>query len=193
MTPQDITAVVTDMFGSAVESSEPVSWQVETGNFRLLILLSEDYSWLRLLVSITSAEAAQPYWEQLLEANFDDTQETRYALYQGVLWGVFQHSLEGLRIEDFQGAIARLIALQDQGLNHSFNQLAENHIRQIVHVAKQQGQSLPATLQTLQHLYDEGVMGDLDDNAAARDRVLGAWRLQLERFWEDADVEEQRP
>ena len=190
MTPQDITAVVTDMFGSTVESSEPVSWQVETGNFRLLILLSEDYSWLRLLVSITSAHAAQPYWEQLLEANFDDTQEARYALYEGVLWGVFQHSLEGLRIPDFQGAIARLIALQDQGLNHSFNQLAETHIRQIVSAAKQQGQSLPATLQTLQHLYDEGVMGDLDDNAESRDRVLGAWRHQLERFWEEVDVAE---
>ena len=189
MTPQDITAVITDMFGSAVESSEPVSWQVETGNFRLLILLSEDHAWLRLLVSITSAHAAQPYWEQLLEANFDDTQETRYALYQGVLWGVFQHSLTGLTIAAFQGAIARLIALQDQGLNHSFNQLAEIQIRQIVQAAKLQGQSLQATLQTLQRLYDEGVMGELDDDAAARSRVIEAWRHQLERFWEEVDVD----
>lgn len=190
MTPQDITVVTTDMFGTAVESSEPVSWQVEMGNLRLLILLSEDHAWLRLLVSITSAQAAQPYWEQLLEANFDETQEARYALYQGVLWGVFQHSLEGLTIADFQGAIARLIALQDQGLNQSFNQLAEIHIRQIVHAAKLQGQSLAATLQTLQRLYDEGVMGELDDDAIARERVLSAWRHQLERFWDDVDEED---
>lgn len=185
MTPQDITAELIDLFGDATQASEPESWQIELEDCRLLILLSEDQSWVRSLVSITSSEAAQPYLEQLMEANFDETQEARYALHQGVLWGVFQHSREGLTREDFRAAIARLLTLQQRGLATSFNQLAETQIRQIVQAAKLQGQSLETTLQTLERFYQEGVMGELDQTGQQRQDVLNAWRYQLERLWDE--------
>lgn len=188
MTPQDITTVLSKMFGSAVQLTSAESWQVDLENFRLLVLLSADQSWLRSLISIAPAYEARPYLEQLLEANFDDTQETRYALYEEVLWGVFQHSCAGLTTADFQAAIARLIDLQQKGLSQSFSQLAESQIRQIIRAAKLQGQSLTATLQTLERFYQEGLMGEIDQDAKQRDSVLQAWRYQLERLWNEVEV-----
>lgn len=188
MTPQEITKTLTSLFGSEIQIAEPESWQVENDGLRLLVLLSEDQSWLRSLVSITSAQDAEPFLSQLLEANFDETQEARYAIYQGVLWGVFQHSASSLTGEDFEAAIAQLIALQQRGLSPSFNQLAETQIRQIIRTAKLQGQSLEATMKMLDRLYEEGVMGDVDLPAEQRDQVLGAWRFQLERLWNDVET-----
>ncbi|HEY9639659.1 MAG TPA: hypothetical protein V6C57_04205 [Coleofasciculaceae cyanobacterium] len=184
MTPQDITSTLTTLFGEAVKVSEPESWQVEGDNLRLLVLLSEDQSWLRSLITIAPAQQATPFLAQLLEANFDETQETRYALFQDLLWGVFQHSLEGLTPEDFQAAIARLVVLHQQGLGDSFSKLAETQVRQIIRAAKLQGQSLEATLQSLERFYEEGVMGDIDSGSEARSQVLNAWRYQLERLWD---------
>lgn len=183
MIPQDVASVLQELFGHTVQTLGSDSWQVESGHLRLLVLISDDRTWLRSLVSIAPASEAHPYLEQLLEANFDATQETRYALHQGVLWGVYQHSLEGLTEADWRGAIARLLTLQQQGLADRFNQLAETQIRQIIQAAKQQGQSLEATMQTLDRLYQEGVMGDVDLNSEERHRILAAWRYQLERLW----------
>ncbi|HEY9697306.1 MAG TPA: hypothetical protein V6D10_08590 [Trichocoleus sp.] len=189
MTPQEITNVLTAMFSNAVQANAPDAWQVETNGLRLLVLLSEDQSWLRSLVTIAPAVEAEPFLPQLLEANFDETQETRYALFQGLLWGVFQHNCESLTAADFQTALVRLISLQQKGLSDSFSRLAEAQIRQIIRAAKQQGQSLEATMQTLDRLYEEGVMGDLDQSSSSRNDVLGAWRYQLERLWQQEESE----
>jgi hypothetical protein len=190
MKPQEITDKLIELFGAgAVETTQPDAWQVETPQLRLLVLLSQDQSWLRLLIPIASSQEAQPFLEQLLEANFDDTQETRYALNQNVLWGVFQHSCETLAPDDFSAAVARLVSLRQEGLSNTFNQLADSRIRQIIKVAKQQGQSLEATLQTLDRFYREGLMGDLDQGASSREQVLVAWQRQLERLWPEVEPE----
>jgi hypothetical protein len=187
MTPEEISNSLTEQFGSAVTTLNPESWQVETPEFRLLVLLSEDASWLRLLVPIVPAQDAAPFAEQLLEANFDQTQETRYAFQQGVLWGVFQHSRESLTPADLLAATQRLVELRQRGLDDCFNQLVEVQIRQIIAAAKQQGQSLETTLQTLDRFYEEGIMGGIDAGAAARQENLAAWRWQLERLWDQVD------
>jgi hypothetical protein len=184
MKSEEITNQLTELFGAAaVQTQQPGAWQVETPQLRLLVLLSEDNSWLRILIPITSIAEAQPFLEQLLEANFDETQETRYATNQNVLWGVFQHNCHTLNPEDFSAAVARLVSLRQQGLDNSFNQLVENRIRQIIQAAKQQGQSLEATLQTLDRFYREGLMGDLEQGQQSREQVMEAWQRQLERLW----------
>lgn len=188
MTPEEIVSTLTDLFSPAsVQAAAPGSWQVETSDFRLLVLLSEDQSWLRVLLPIMSAQAAQPFIEQLLAANFDDTQEVRYALHQGVVWGVFQHYRESLVIEDFTDAIARLISLQQLGLTQVFSQLIETRLRQIIQAQKQQGQTLESTLQNLERFYDEGILGDLKQGAESRQQVIAAWRYQLERLWSEVE------
>jgi hypothetical protein len=186
MTPADITTCLTTQFGPALQIIDDTAWQVDGGSSRLLVLLSADRSWLRALVSIAPAQAAAPYLEQLLGANFDDTQEARYALHEGVLWGVFHHDVSSLTTADLERAIARLVSLQQMGLDPSFRQRADTQIRQIIWAAKQQGQTLEDTLQTLDRFYEEGVMGDLSQDANQRQQVMAAWRAQLLRLWDDA-------
>jgi hypothetical protein len=189
MTPSEIAATLAELFGEAdVKAIASGSWQVETSTFRLLVLLSEDESWLRLLIPIVPTQQAQPFLEQFLEANFDDTQQVRYALQQGVVWGVFQHSCNSLVVEDFRDAIAKLIALHAAGLDDVFNRLVESRIRQVIIAAKLQGQSLQSTMQNLERFYAEGVMGDENQTSQAREETLAAWRRQLERLWPEIDV-----
>ena len=84
---------------------------------------------------------------------------------------------------DFANAIARLISLYQAGVNDVFNNLVETRIREIIQAAKQQGQSLEATMQNLDRFYAEGLLGDIDQNTQGREEVLVAWRRQLERLW----------
>lgn len=181
-----ITTCLADRFGEALQINPPDAWQVETPEFRLLVLLTADHSWLRLLVPIVPAQTAQPFFSQLLEANFDWTQETRYALHQEVLWGVFQYELASLTDHRFDAAISRLLVMKQTGVDACFNRLVEQQIRQIIRAAKQRGQSLQETMQTLNRFYSEGMMGDM---AASDDqgRVLQAWQQQLERLWPEVD------
>ena len=190
MTPEELPTTLASLFGNTIQTLAPGSYQVETPDYRLLILLSDDQSWLRVLLPIVSAQDAQPYLEELLEANFDTTQETRYALHQGVLWAVFQHSCHGLSDADFRGAIERLLFLHQQGLNDSFNTFVEKRIRQIIQAAKRQGQSLELTIQTLDRFYQEGLMGEMEMGARSREEVLAAWQRQLTRLWSEVEVSE---
>ena len=184
MKPEEIASKLTDIFDSAsVQMIAPGSWQIESPDFRLLVLVSEDESWLRMLLPITSAASAQPFIQQLLEANFDDTQEVRYALHQEVVWGVFHHNLSTLSIGDFSDAIARLVALNQVGLSDAFNLLVESRMRQIILAQKQQGQTLEATLQNVERFYEEGLLGDLEQGKESREQVMAAWKRRLEKLW----------
>jgi hypothetical protein len=188
MTLDELSSTLTSLFGDQVQALTPGSFQVETPQFRLLVLLSEDEAWVRALLPIAPAQDAEPYLEQLLESNFDFTQEVRYAIQQGVLWAVFQHSIAGLTTEDFQSAIERMIFLQQSGLDNVFNTFIERQIRQIVRVSKAQGQSLEATLQTLDRFYQEGIMGDLEMGAQSREQTMEAWQRQLRRLWDEEET-----
>jgi hypothetical protein len=184
MTIDEMAVILQQLFGDQVQSADG-TWQIELPQFRLLVLLSEDHSWVRVLVPIVTASDAAPFLEQLMAANFDYTLEARYALHQDVLWGVFQHSLAGLTQEDFTVAIERLTLLHKRGLDDCFSELVEQRVQQIIRAAKQQGQSLEATLQTLDRFYQEGLMGDMALGSQSRDDTLAAWRYQLERLWND--------
>lgn len=196
MKPEEIAETLTELFGTAdvqaiasggEQPNPPGSWQIDKTTFRLLVLLSDDHSWLRVLLPIVPLQEAQPFLTQFLEANFDDTQEVHYALYEGVIWGVYQHNSSSLTSDDLRGAIARLISLHEAGLNDVFNRLIENRVRQIIQAAKQQGQSLEATMQNLDRFYTEGMLGEIDQTTQAREQVLAAWQRQLERLWNEVN------
>ncbi|CEJ45670.1 hypothetical protein [Umezakia ovalisporum] len=186
MTPEQIADTLTELFSTAqVTAIAPGSWQVDTSSFRLLVLLSEDNTWLRVLLPIAPIQEAQPFLAQFLEANFDDTQEVRYAFFDTVVWAVYQHNSETLVNQDFVSAIARLVSLFEAGLDHVFHRLTESRIRQIIQTAKQQGQTLQATMQNLERFYAEGLLGEIDQTSAAREQILTAWQRQLERLWNE--------
>ena len=164
------------------------AWQVKNSQIHLLVIVSEDLTWLRLLTPIAAASEAQSLLPQLLEDNFDATQEVRYAISQNVLWGVYHHRLESLVAEDFEGAIASLASLVEKGLSNSFSQLIEKQILQIVKAAKAQGQTKEATYQTIDRFYQEGVMGGVDQDPEQREQFLSAWKMQLDRLWSEVEV-----
>ncbi len=173
------------LFGETLQSTTPGLWQVEQGGSQILILISDDRSWLRVLLPIAPFQDVRPLLEQLFAYNFDASQETRYALHQDVLWGVFQHPRESLTAADLTAAIGRLQMLKQQGLTDCFNQFVDNRIGQIIQAAKQQGQTLTATMQTLERFYDEGLLGDLTQSQEQRQTILGAWRTRLQQLWPD--------
>lgn len=189
---EEITVTLQQLFAAdAIAHEEEDTWQITSEDIRLLIILSEDHSWLRMLAPIAPARDAQALLPQLLEANFEATGETRYALGQNVLWGVFYHRLESLTPADLTSAIAELITLAQQGLTTSFNQLIETRLHQIIQAAKLQGQDLETTLQTLDRFYQEGMLGGINQPAEEREKFLEAWRYQLRRLWSEVEVEEQ--
>ncbi|MDZ8082991.1 MAG: hypothetical protein RMX65_007735 [Nostoc sp. DedQUE01] len=185
MTPEEITATLTELFGTNVGAVAPGSWQVNTSTFQLLVLLSKDNTWLRVLLPILPLQEAQSFLAEFLSANFDETQEVRYALHDGQIWAVFHHNTSTLVKVDFERAIARLVSLHEVGLDNAFNRLVETRIRQVIQAAKLQGQSLQATIQNLERFYAEGIMGEIDQTAEAREETLAAWRRQLERLWNE--------
>jgi hypothetical protein len=187
MSPQELPNLLAALWGDAVQTLSPGCYQVETEQLRLLVLLSEDQSWLRVLVPIAPADNVLPFALELLEANFDQTQESRYALAQDVLWGVFQHSLADLSQDALHLAIQHLINLYQVGTDEVFRCFVEKRVREIIQAAKQQGQSLEMTLQTLDRFYEEGVMGDGSASPQEREQVLATWRYQLERLWDEVD------
>ena len=102
-----------------------------------------------------------------------------------LLWGVFQDERASLTEPRLEAAISRVLVMKQEGVSPFFNTLIEQQIRQIIAVAKQQGQSLEATLQTLDRFYSEGMMGDMADSDY-QGQALEAWQRQLERLWTEA-------
>jgi hypothetical protein len=186
VTPEDLRSLLTNRFGGALKIAEVDSYQVDTPDYRLLLILSAQQSWLRMLVPIAPAAEAMTFVEEFLSANFDVTLETRYAIHQGVLWGVWQHSLAGLTSADFNTAIDRAIDLKRVGIDRAFQDFATKQVKAIVAIAKQRGDTLAQTMQTLDRFYAEGVMGDLGATEDIRQEMMSAWRSQLERLWHEA-------
>jgi hypothetical protein len=185
VTPEDIQPFLTNRFGMLLKIIDADSYQVDTPDYRLLIILSAQQSWLRMLVPIAPAAEAMTFVEEFLSANFDATLETRYALHQGVLWGVWQHSVAGLTIEDFSTAIEHAIELKQVGIDRAFRDFATKQVREIIRIAKQRGDTRAQTMQTLDRFYAEGVMGDLGATEDIRREMMTAWQYQLEKLWDE--------
>jgi len=110
-------------------------------------------------------------------------------LHQKVIWGVFQHDLSSLSRPQFEGATDQLLTMKQQGVTPFFNRMIEDQVRQIIAAAKLQGQTLEATMQTLDRFYAEGMMGDMQSgDSSYQQTALTAWRYQLERLWPWVEV-----
>ena len=188
MTPDDVTAALTNRFGEAATFSPPDAWQVELDDMRLLAVLSEP-SWIKLMTPIVPISEAQSFLPQILEANFDQTKEARYATYQGLVWALVQYDFESLTQNLFERAVDQLVKLKTQGVNVLFSRLMEGQLTQIITAAKLQGQSLEDTMRTLDRLYSEGVMGEMGESEYQQ-QAMTAWRNQLERLWPTVDVDQ---
>jgi len=191
MTPDDITTALENRFGKDVtQRVSEDAWQVETKAARLLAI--RPGSWLKLMVPLMQVAEAQPFITQMMAANFDETQEARYAFHQGVVWAVFQHDMAALVLPQFESAVECLLALKADGVDVFFQRMVEAQVTQIIVASKKQGQTLEATMKTLDRFYAEGMMGDIGNasNSEYQQQALGAWRRQLERLWPTIQVDE---
>ena len=189
MNTAEISQILAKLFNQEdIKHDVEEAWQVKNDKIHLLVIISQDKSWLRVLTPIATAREAESLYRQILEDNFDLTQEVRYAINQDVLWGIFHHPLESLVPEDLESAIVSLLSLIEKGLSGSFNQLIEKQIVQIVKAAKSQGQSLESTYQTIDRFYQEGVMGGIDQDPNQREQFLAAWKSQLQRLWTEVEA-----
>ena len=191
MTPDDITTALENRFGKDVaQRVSDDAWQVETDDVRLLVI--RPGAWLKLMIPLMQVAEAQPFVAQMMAANFDETQEARYAFHQGVVWAVFQYDMAALALSQFESAVECLLALKADGVDIFFNRMVEAQITQIILASKQQGKTLEATMKTLDRFYSEGMMGDMGKNGNSdyQQQALGAWRRQLERLWPTIQVDE---
>ncbi len=190
MTPEDITTVLTQRFGEKnCQHIPPDAWQVELDGMRLLAISPGE--WLKLMTPIMPISEAQPFIPQMMEANFDGTQEARYAFHQDIVWGVFQYDLAAIDVPQFESAIDQLLVLKADGASTFFSQMVEAQVTKIILASKKQGQSLEGTLQTLDRFYAEGMMGDMGQGGSNYSKnALSAWRRQLERLWPLVNVDE---
>ena len=180
-----IEPILKQIFSTAkvTHKSEDV-WQIEHDGMTLLIILSEDKSWLRILTAIAPLQEIQPLLIPILEANFENTGEIRYALAENVLWAVYHHRIASLVEEDFCQAINSLVSLAKQGLSGLFKQLMEKRILAIIKASKHRGQTKTNTYQTLERFYQEGILGGMDQTPEQREMFLAAWKHQLDRLWD---------
>ncbi|EDX83881.1 hypothetical protein S7335_1578 [Synechococcus sp. PCC 7335] len=186
MTPDDLTDALTARFGKAAQYAPPDAWQVETEEMRLIAIANPPL--LKLMTPIMPIAEAQSFITQMLEANFDQTREARYAFHQNVVWGVSQFDFESLTPPLLARAIDQLTKMKSQGAEIFFSRLMEAQITQIITAAKLQGQSLEDTIRTLDRFYSEGVMGEMGEQDY-QNKAMTAWRAQLERLWPTVDVD----
>ncbi|MGB3293795.1 MAG: hypothetical protein WBB01_12480 [Phormidesmis sp.] len=187
MTLDDITAALNSRFGDgACQYVPPDAWQVDADGLRLLAI--SPGSWIKLMTPIMPIAEAQPFIQQMMEANFDQTQEARYAFHQDVVWAVFQYDLAALERPQFDSAVDRLLALNQDGAGVFFSRMVEAQVRQIIVASKRQGKSLEDTLKTLDRFYAEGMMGEMGDRSGYQEQALEAWRRQLSRLWPTVEV-----
>ena len=185
MTPDDVTTALTAKFGEAAQHSPPDAWQIETDDNRLLVISTGD--WLRIMAPVMPIAEAQPFLAKMLEANFDRTQEARYAFYEDVVWALVQCDFEHLTPPLFEQAIDTVLTLRSQGADIFFSEILEGQLTQIITAAKLQGHSLEDTMKTLDRLYSEGVMGEMGESEYQKN-AMASWRRQLERLWPTVDV-----
>ena len=189
MTPDEITKALTDRFGEeACKRVADDAWRVETEGMRLLAVCPG--AWIKLMIPLMPIAEAQSFVAQMMEANFDETQETRYALHQNIVWGIFQYDMAALALPQLESAIDQLLVLKANGVSELFASRVEAQVTQIIVASKKQGQSLEDTLKTLDRFYSEGMMGDMGD-ASYQSNALASWRRQLERLWPTVEVEER--
>ena len=187
MTLDDVTAALNSHFGEgACQYVPPDAWQVETGDKRLLAI--SPGSWIKLMTPIMPIAEAQPFIQQMMEANFDQTQEARYAFHQEVVWAVFQYDLAALERPQFDSAVGRLLALNQDGAGVFFSRMVEAQVKQIIVASKRAGKSLEDTLKTLDRFYAEGMMGEMGDQTGYQEQALESWRRQLSRLWPTVEV-----
>lgn len=176
----ELLQTLCEQLGQEMEPVNDRLWQTQLASGKWVLRQQENT--IQLMVPIVPEVEARPFLADLLELNFN-TGLAHYAFSQGLLWGTFHHALDTLVLSDLETALSDLQQLQSQGLSQCFEQHVDRQVRQIIAVAKQKNQDLQTTLQQIERLYREGILGDMNDSTDRMEATISRWRDRLKRLW----------
>lgn len=127
-------------------------WQLISPPLDLLVMFSNDRSWVRLLLPIASVVEGHPFFQELLEQNFEATGMTHYAIAQGVIWAIFHHPMATLQETILATVLEQFKQLQGQGLGVCVTHHQDKHLQLIIENSRRQGLTREVTLQWLARL-----------------------------------------
>ncbi|MDH3626823.1 MAG: hypothetical protein OEV00_03360 [Acidobacteriota bacterium] len=79
----------------------------------ILVICDPDANRMRVMTPVAEADGLSPNdVVRMLEANFDEALDARYALWSDVVWAIFVHPLAELTQLEFTSAVRQVINLQ---------------------------------------------------------------------------------
>ena len=88
-------------------------WRIIYDKLELFVMTDEKADRMRIMTPIDKAEGLEKEaLVRMMQANFDAALDSRYAIANGVLWGVFIHPLASLTDKDFFSGVAQTLAVR---------------------------------------------------------------------------------
>lgn len=188
MLPNNIIPILATALKSPVQRIQPGFWQVNTPNFPVLVLLTQDQTWLRLKLPLVFVlESPESVAELLHTYFFLVSQDAHYVQAQQQWWTVYRYRLASLNPQDFAVTVAQLVARHQKCLLGHLQSVANDRLCHLIEISKRQGRSLPTTLQTLEYVYREHLFGELLEDEQEREAVLAEWQAKIRQFWSEVE------
>lgn len=88
----------------------PGYWQFKVEQLGVTVVTDTNADRMRILIPITKVtELTSEDLYRVLQANYDSTLDARYAVANGVLWGVYIHPLSSLSDEQFLSGLGQTV------------------------------------------------------------------------------------
>ena len=100
-------------------------WQFEYEGRKLYTVSDENHNRMRIMASIVESEGlSEDTLFKMLNANFDRALDAKYAISNGVAWGLFTHPLKELTAPQFVDAVEQVWKLAENfGTSYSSSNL----------------------------------------------------------------------
>ncbi len=90
------------------------NWQLKVRERPVLIITDVSANRMRIMSPIIEQkELKDEHYKLMLEANFDRALDSKYALFNTVVWSVYTHPLEELSGSQFKDALEQVVTLSE--------------------------------------------------------------------------------
>ena len=87
------------------------NWVVSIEGISVQIIAVEEFDRMRILIPILPVENLdERELQRILQANFDTSLDSRYAIAQNLLWSLYIHPLSPLQKDQFLSALAQVVS-----------------------------------------------------------------------------------
>lgn len=88
------------------------NWQFIYEEYPMMLITDAGANRMRIMTPvIEESQLNEVHYKLMLEANFDRALDAKYAIYNTIVWSVFTHPLEELKIEQLKDAISQVAEL----------------------------------------------------------------------------------